>query len=64
MNDLINAISQADENAIEELLTAVLQRFAVLYPDWEVSTFSVNKNANKNEQLDSMIKILEELKTN
>lgn len=64
MNDLIKAISQADELAIEELLTAVLARFAVLYPDWEVATFSVNKKEDKNEQLDSMIKILEGLKTN
>ena len=62
MNDLVEAILQADDLIIGDLLTAVLQRYAVLFPDWEVSTFSVEKNVDRNKQIDSMIEILESLK--
>lgn len=38
--DLVEEIAQADATDIEKLLKAVLQRYAVLFPNWEVSTIS------------------------
>ena len=63
MFDLVEEIAQADGAAIDELLKAVLQRYAVLYPDWEISTISLQKSSDRNEQLDRMIAILQRMKT-
>ena len=59
----IDAIAQADEIEIEKLLKAVLRRYAVLYPDWEISTISLQKSSDRNEQLDRMIAMLQRMKT-
>lgn len=63
MFDLVEEIAQADGAAIDKLLKAVLQRYAVLYPDWEISTISLQKSSDRNEQLDRMIAILQRMKT-
>ena len=63
MFDLVEEIAQADGTAIDKLLKAVLQRYAVLYPDWEISTISLQKSSDRNEQLDRMIAILQRMKT-
>lgn len=44
---------------IEQLLKAVLQRYTVLFPDYEVSTVSLQKSSDRNEQLDCMIASLQ-----
>ncbi len=61
--DLVEEIARADRVEIEKLLKAVLQRYAVLFPDWELSTISLPKNPDPNEQLDRIIKILQKMKT-
>ena len=63
MFDLVKEIAQADEIEVEALLKAVLQRYAVLFPDWEVSTISLQKSSDRNEQLDQMIAVLQKMKT-
>ena len=63
MEELLVAIAVSDEEAIEELLRAVRKRYAELFPDWELSMISVKKNADKNEQLDKFIALLQNLKT-
>ena len=63
MRELLEEIAQTNENEIGELLKAVLQRYAVLFPDWDVSTISLNKSADRNEQLDRVIGMLENMKT-
>ena len=63
MFDLVEEIAQADAVAIEKIIKAVLQRYAVLFPDWELSTISLSKNSDRNEQIDRIIKILQKLKT-
>ena len=55
MRDLAAEIAQINENEIRKLLNAVLQRYAVLFPDWEVSTISLHKSADRNEQLDRIL---------
>ena len=63
MNDLIAEIARVDPNEINDILDAVLERYAVLFPDWEVSTISLRKSPDRNEQIDRMIRTLQNLKT-
>lgn len=63
MPDLVKEIAKADRAEIEKLLTAVLQRYAVLFPDWEVSTISLQKSVDRNEQIDRVIAMLQKMKT-
>ena len=62
MFDLVEEIAQADEMEIESLLDAVVQRYAQLYPDWEISTISLEKSTDPKEQIEKMIAMLEEIK--
>ncbi len=62
MFDLVEEVAKADEIQIEKLLKAVLQRYTVLHPDWEVSTISLQKSCDRNEQLDRIIATLQEMK--
>ena len=64
VTDLFGEIAQADEVEIEKILKAVLRRYAVLFPDWEVSTISLPKNPERNEQINRMIEMLKKLKSN
>ncbi|MGN1016528.1 MAG: hypothetical protein ACI4PL_05990 [Faecousia sp.] len=59
---MIEEIGKADGYEVEELLKALIQRYAVLYPDWELGVISLKKTMDRNEQLDGMIRILQGLK--
>ena len=59
---MFEKIEKANEIEIERLLKAVLQRYGVLFPDWELSVVSVEKNTDRNEQIDRMIELLEKMK--
>ena len=63
MEDLMEEIAQADGAAIAEIFQAVLQRYKVLFPEWELTTISLYKKADRNEQLDQIIALLRGLKT-
>lgn len=62
MDNLFKKIAQADEYEVAELLKAVLRRYAVVFPDWEVSVVSLHKGADRNEQIDRIISVLESMK--
>lgn len=62
MYDLVEEIAKAGKREIGELLEAVPDRYAVLYPDWNISTISLQKREDRNEQLDRMIAVLRSLK--
>lgn len=59
---MLEEIGEADGCEVEELLKALIQRYAVLYPDWELGVISLKKTMDRNEQLDGMIRILQGLK--
>ena len=63
MLDLVEEIGRADEIEIEKLLYAVLQRYAVLFPDWEINTISLQKSSDRNDQIDRIIAMLLKMKT-
>lgn len=60
---MVQEILQADISEIDELMQAVIRRYAMLFPDWEISTISIDKRSAKNEQLDIIIQMLERMKT-
>ncbi len=62
MVDLVGEIARADEVEIEKLLKAVLRRYTVLFPDWELSAIFLQKNSNRNKQLDQIIELLQKMK--
>ena len=63
MSELIERISQAPAEELESLLQAVLSRYAELFPDWEVTTVSFQKDGDRNAQIDQFIALLNKLKT-
>ena len=63
MFNLIKQIEAADAESIDTILKAVLLRYRILFPDWEISTISILKNTDRNEQLDQMIAVLQKMKT-
>ena len=63
MLDLAAEIAKTDDDELEKLLQAVLRRYAQAFPEWEVSVISLEKEQNKNEQLDRVIAMLQKMKT-
>ena len=60
--DLLERIKTAESEEINDLVTAVLARYRALFPDWDISIVSIEKNGDRNEQLDSIITLIEKLK--
>ena len=63
MCNLVKEIALADDVEIQELLQAVLQRYTQLFPEWEISTISLSKSADRNKQLDSLIAMLQNMRS-
>lgn len=59
---LLERIGRATDLEIPEIFRVALERYNVCFPDWEVSTISVEKKENRNEQIDNVIRILERMK--
>ena len=59
---MIDAIKQAKPEELNDILLAVLDRYREVYPDWELTTISLEKAVDKNEQLDRMIALIEKMK--
>ena len=63
MFDLEEEIARADSTQIETLLKAILDRYAVLFPDWEISAVSLPKSPQRDVQIDRMIAVLQGIKS-
>lgn len=63
MDQLLEQIADIGENEIGDLLTAVLKRYGELFPEWEISTLSLYKDEERDEQIDRIIEMLEKMKT-
>ena len=62
MFDLVEEISKAKAEDLEGILRAVLARYGELFPDWEVTTISVQKTGDRNAQIDQHIQLLTRMK--
>ena len=58
--NFVEGIARSDKAQIEKLLKAVLQRYAQLFPDYEVSTISLKKGTDRNQQIDQIIALLQQ----
>ena len=63
MFDLEDEIARADSTQIENLLKAILDRYAVLFPDWEISAVPLPKSPQRDVQIDRMIAVLQGMKS-
>ena len=59
---MIDQIKKAKPEELNDILLAVMARYREVYPDWELITVSLEKAVDKNEQLDRMIGLLENMK--
>ena len=62
MEQILDKIYAATPNEIEQILKAALARYRDLYPQWDISTLSLEKAGDKNEQLDRVIDLLRNMK--
>lgn len=56
--NLLEKIKHADSDDMNDILLAVLARYRELFPEWEISTVSIEKKGDRNQQLDSIIELL------
>ena len=61
--DIFDLIDCLTDREIGEVVDAVLRRYSDLFPDWEIATVSINKKEDREEQLNNIIRLLENLKT-
>ena len=59
---MIEAIQNAKPEEMDEILQAVRSRYRELFPQWELITVSLENNKDRNQQLDNMIGLLQNLK--
>lgn len=62
MQKVLEQIRRAKGTEIEWILQAVLDRYRTLFPGWDVNVVSLEKCGDKNQQLDNMILLLENMK--
>ena len=64
MFNLMMKIAQSNELELDTILKAIMARYETLFPNQEICVFSLEKGSNQNEQLDRMIQMLNNQKTN
>ena len=61
--DIFQEIDQLTASEINAVVDAVLAKYQALFPDWEITTFSIFKKDDRSAQIDRTIQLLEKLKT-
>jgi len=61
--EIIKEIDNLTEYTINDVAEAVLCKYKQLFPAWEIAIFSSHKQEDRNAQIDSIIGLLENLKT-
>ena len=62
MEDWTEVVYRADGIQLQEMLEALLERYAAVYPQWEMQVFSIEKSLDRDAQLDRMIALLKSMK--
>ena len=63
MADIFERIDHLTEFEICDVVEAVIDKYRSLFPDWEIVLVSISKKQNRTDQIDSLIKLMEKLKT-
>lgn len=59
--DIYEMINETGKEEIADVLDSVLFRYKQLFPDWEISVVSIDKTGDKNEQLNNMIHLIQNM---
>ena len=62
MKSIQEEIKDMSGSELNEILQSVISRYRVLYPDWELSVISLEKDRDKTAQLNRIIAALESMK--
>ena len=63
VDTLMQTIAELCDTEIGDVLSAVVLRYGELFPDWEISTISLKKSEDRNQQIDRMIQLLTQMKS-
>jgi len=58
----LEMIQNAGPDEMSDLILAVQSRYNELFPDWDLSFYTLERKMDKNEQLDAIIALMEKLK--
>lgn len=61
MEKMLEEIGQANAASLDGILKAVLRRYAELFPSWEVIFISLEKNTQRNGQINRIIETLKKI---
>ena len=56
--NLINEINNTDRSNINDVLNAAINRYRQLYPDWEISLISIEKESDRDSEIEKMNELL------
>ena len=62
MEHLLQRIRQASNEEIVDIYDAALKRYQELFPEWEITTVSIDRCQDRNTQIDRMITLLENMR--
>lgn len=62
MDSWTEMVFAADGEQLHRMLEDVLERYAELYPQWEVHMVSLERSCSRAEQIDRMIELLRALR--
>ena len=60
--DLLTQIAVTDADHISDVVSAAIQRYRELFPDWDIFFFSLPKNSSRTDQINLQISLLQQLK--
>ena len=58
--EILSAIAQADEDFIEDILTAAMKRKQQLYPDWDIRYLAVPRTGEERQRYEGVWRVLTE----
>ena len=58
--EILSAIAQADEDSIEDILTAAMKRKQQLYPDWDIRYLAVPRTGEERQRYERVWRVLTE----
>lgn len=61
MKEILEYISTASAAEVPELLMALLERYKIVFPDWEMVVLSIQKDGTAYEQISRTISRLERI---
>ncbi len=62
MQTILAEIQRADREQLDQILDAVLRRHKELYPGWEWNVFALEKQKDRNSQIEETIAFLLKMK--